>query len=210
MDLQCHESDIREMYSKEGRTQQQICQTLGCSRMTLRWFLKKHRIKKAGRTKTGPGVEKKFIIPIREFKRLYVYEGWTTAQMARRYGCSLTTIRNFVFVNEVYKNQSVGDICREELERLYLQERLSLKKIASTLEVPTSLLNKALVVYGLKTNRKSTNFIVPWGMMLSLGEAQKEVRERLQEGETSKSLAEEYGISLSTMRKFINLNNLRG
>lgn len=102
-------------------------------------------------------------IPKEILQRLYCDKGYSQRQIAQKFGCDAKTISNRLREYHL-PTRTAGDytrlpIAREELDRLYNYEKLSLEKIASRFGCSVAAIQNALARYHIPTRPPGWNSI---------------------------------------------------
>lgn len=103
-------------------------------------------------------MRKQIAITCDELRVLYVERGMSMAALARYLGCSIPTVGRRLRACGIATRSGrfqAREIAREELTRLYLEERLPLRVIAERLGVSVGTINNRRRAYGLPARRES-------------------------------------------------------
>lgn len=152
------ESLLRELYESQKLSVSEIVQKLGCKPGKLRrrmaqWGVQARSRSEAMQIKRAKDSERRIDIPPTALRSLYEEERLSAAEIARRYDCSPGTVINRLHqygIATKLPGKATVQISKQELEELYLKERLSLRQIARRSGCDHSTIKNKLEAYGLR------------------------------------------------------------
>jgi len=139
---------LNRLYDVEGRTIAEISKELGVGTATVRGELRRFGI---DRRKTGPRPRD---IDLGLLRRLYITDGLTQAEIAKRIAVSLRLVRETLTTNKIdfrhkpgVKNQHID---REDLHRLYVVEGLTMAETGKRLGFSSWTVSRELKRHGIR------------------------------------------------------------
>jgi len=148
--------ELRKMYVDERMSAAEIGITFGASKTSIRNWFKKEGIKM--RSLSESGLPKDFVKPSgEELERMYVDERMSTYRIAEDLGVANVTVGNWLkdegisvrSSSEAGLSKGVTKPPKEELERMYVDERRSTLTIARNLGVADVTVGSWLKGYGI-------------------------------------------------------------
>lgn len=132
-----NEDLLRELYKDRGLTDAEISEKLGCSASCITQW--RNRL----------GIDSDYAVDDRldskdNLKRLYKQEGLTTYEIADKFGCCEYSVRQRLIKFNIDRRSASSDYAHDllsdsdELERLYVDERLSTHEIAERADTTPS------------------------------------------------------------------------
>lgn len=142
------EENLRKLYKERGMTDSEIGEELGCSRNCI------------GKWRRKFGIESDHAVDDRldnqdNLKRLYKKEGLTTYEIADKFGCCEHTVRQRLIKFNIDRRSASSDYAHDllsdsdELERLYVDERLSTIEIAERADTTPSAVRYWMRQHGI-------------------------------------------------------------
>ena len=168
--LDCSEMVVRELYESQKLSISEIAERLNCSPSTLRrnihrWGIKLRSRSEAARIKRAKDPDRLVHIPEEELKYLYKELEFSPAEIAEKYGCSKGVVFNRLHQYGIAlppPGRARVEISKQELEELYIGQKLSLRQIAERYCCNHSTIRNKLDEYRL--NRRTyaeANLIYP-------------------------------------------------
>ena len=187
--LNISREELEKLYA-EGRTQTEMAQHFGCSIPTIGNYMRKYDLISA--------TSKLYMS--REHLEALCAEGLTITEMAERLGCSPTTAYKYIHKYGLATRSSKLNISREELEKLYVQE-LTPKEMAEHFGCHPITIRKYMRQYGFISDsdtKTRSRFNI----------SRKELEALNAEGLTPTKIAQRFGCSKNTIRRFLDKYDL--
>lgn len=151
-----------------------------------------------------------------QIEELYIIQGLSLEQTSKILGCSRKTLKKNMEEHGIsmrgHKNsmkKSLPKILKEDLERMYNEEKLTIEEIAKKLNRDRKTINYHFEKHGIKT-RSSGESIMEVLKKRGFPQISKEALEKkLNEGLLKEALADHFGVSLSHISKKVYEHNLQ-
>lgn len=193
---------LEDLYLSQGKSQREIGEEFGVALRTIGKWLQFYGIQ--ARPRGCPhgcnAGNRKVIIMREDVERMYVSEQKTQKQIAEHYGVSDWAIgkrlQNWGIESRprnYYRDEPLANFTKADLERLYVQEKQSMKAIAKTFGTCSITIAKWLRRYGLPVE-------MPWERNRIELDAEELKRLYFDQGLTLRALAERFDCSLWTIR----------
>ena len=152
------EKEVRELYEHHKLSVPEIAAKLGCKPSALRWKMKRWKIgmrsrSEAMRIKRAKDTDRSVHIPKDDLRHLYEDLGISTAEIAEKYSCSISSVHNRLHqygIALLLPGRARVDISKQELETLYVEQGLSLRQIAKQHGCDHTTITNKLKEYGLR------------------------------------------------------------
>src|SRR3989338_7431068 len=147
-----NKQELKRMYVKERMSSIKIAEKLGVGNATVRDWLKENEIKTRDRSEARlpEGVTK----PTKEeLERMYIDEGMSIGKMEKKLGVSKTGVFRWLKEYDIERirakrlSEGFTKPTKEELEKMYIDERMSTHKIGEKLRVNHKSVNRWLKKY---------------------------------------------------------------